>query len=351
MALEGWEHSLAGSVTAPEELAERFGIDPEPLRKVVARYPLRITPYYLGLVREVGDPIWRQCIPDPLELDDAGLAPDPLAEGELSPVPGLIHRYPDRVVWLVSNACAVYCRFCMRKRQVGCGEARVCARTDDALHYLAEHREIRDVILSGGDPLMLSDERLADLLSRIRSIPHVEIIRIGTRVPATLPERITERFCRMLQRFHPVYLNLHFNHPIELTDQAAAACGRLADAGVPLGNQTVLLNGVNDDPATMTRLMQRLLACRVRPYYLHHPDLVAGTAHFRPSVRTGISLMERLRGHTSGLATPYYVIDLPGGKGKVPVLPEYGRWEGDTLHLRTYQGETVSYQDNVLGDC
>ncbi|TWJ19655.1 KamA family radical SAM protein [Geobacter argillaceus] len=345
MAQKGWTKSLAGSITEPAELAERFGIDPEPLQAVAARYPLRITPYYLGLVREVGDPIWRQCVPDPVELDDAGLAADPLAEEALSPVPGLIHRYPDRVVWLVSNACAVYCRFCMRKRQVGCGEARVCARTDDALHYLRGHPEIRDVILSGGDPLLLTDDRLADLLARIRQVPHIEIVRIGTRIPVTLPERITAGFCRLLQRFHPVYLNLHFNHPLELTDQAAAACGRLADAGVPLGNQTVLLKGVNDDPATMTGLMQRLLASRVRPYYLHHPDLVAGTAHFRPSVRTGMALMEKLRGHTSGLANPYYVIDLPGGKGKVPILPEYGRWEGDTLLLRTYQGETVSYRD------
>ena len=317
---------------------------PRLLEAVAAQYPVRISPHYLSLIREPGDPIWRQCVPDPRELDDDQL-PDPLDEERLSPVPGLIHRYPDRVVWLVSDDCAVYCRFCMRKRRLGQSFPSTEENRRAALGYIASHPEIRDVILSGGDPLMLPDGELDGILGRLRAIPHVEILRIGSRVPVVLPARITPELCAILKNYHPLYLNTHFNHPVEITPEAAEACGRLADAGIPLGNQTVLLKGVNDDPATMTLLMQRLLAIRVRPYYLHQMDLVRGTGHFRTPVSCGVRIMAALRGHTSGLASPYYVIDLPEGKGKVPVLPESVRREGERLVITTYTGDVVAYDD------
>jgi len=342
--MEKWQRSLAAGIGSPEELAERFAVDPAALGEVAARYPMRITPHYLELIREPGDPIWRQSVPDPLELDDDQL-PDPLEEERLSPVPGLIHRYPDRVVLLVSSVCAVYCRFCMRKRGVGCAAGITPADLDDACAYIAATPAIRDIILSGGDPLLLPDDALATILDRLRRIPHVEIIRIGSRAPVTLPERITSRLCRLLKPVHPLYLNTHFNHPREVTTASARACARLADAGIPLGNQTVLLRGVNDAPGVMKELMQRLLAIRVRPYYIHQMDLVRGTGHFRTSLAAGIGIMEQLRGHTSGLATPYYVVDLPGGKGKVPILPESLRWEEKRLLVRNYRGEEVEYGD------
>lgn len=313
---------------------------------VAARYPVRLTDYYAALIRTPDDAIGKQCLPDLRELEDSSQCPDPLDETSLSPVPGLIHRYPDRVVLLVSNRCAVYCRFCMRKRMVGSGDAPM-GETDlgTALNYIAAHPEIHDVILSGGDPLMLDDKSLAKILSGLRAIPHVSIIRIGTRIPATLPTRITPELCSLLKRFHPLYINTHFNHPAELTGESARACGLLADAGIPLGNQTVLLRGVNDSVETMRSLMTGLLALRVKPYYLHQMDLVQGTAHFRTSVRTGLEIVRGLRGHISGLAVPHYVIDLPGGKGKVAILPDDVEVEGNTLHLRTYTGERVTYQD------
>ena len=314
--------------------------------RVSERYPVRLTDYYAGLIKSPEDAIGKQCLPDMRELEDSSQCPDPLDENSLSPVPGLIHRYPDRVVLLVSNRCAVYCRFCMRKRMVGCGDAPM--GKDDlhaALAYIAEHPEIHDVILSGGDPLMLDDESLSAILTGLRAIPHVSIIRIGTRVPATLPARITPELCMLLKRFHPLYINTHFNHPAELTEEAAHACGLLADAGIPLGNQTVLLRGVNDSVETMRSLMTGLLTLRVKPYYLHQMDLVQGTSHFRTSVRTGLEIVRGLRGHVSGLAVPHYVIDLPGGKGKVAILPDDVKIEGNTLRLRTYTGEIVMYDD------
>ncbi|QSV45241.1 KamA family radical SAM protein [Geobacter benzoatilyticus] len=343
--METWRRIIADSITTAEELAECLNIDPVPLAQLVRRYPLRITRRYLELIEEPGDPIWRQCVPDPLEMVDEQL-PDPLDEERLSPVPGLIHRYPDRVVWLVSNECAVYCRFCMRKRRVGCRLAGNGGGVwDDAIHYIATTPTIRDVILSGGDPLLLDDECLETILARLRAIPHVEMIRIGTRTPVTLPERITSRLCRMLKRYHPLYINTHFNHPREITPLAAKACARLADSGIPLGNQTVLLAGVNDNPTVMMLLMQRLLAIRVRPYYLHQMDLVRGTGHFRTKVATGLEIMGALRGFTSGMAIPYFVIDAAGGKGKIPLLPDAVERRGNSLLLRNYCGETVEYED------
>ncbi len=340
--MTSWEKQIAAAVTDPAELADHFGVDAAPLHAVTARYPMRITPYYLSLLTSLSDPIARQCLPDLRELVD-DYSPDPLDEESLSPVPGLIHRYPDRVVWLVSNACAVYCRFCMRKRQVGCGATSVSLKPDDALAYIRSNPQIRDVILSGGDPLLLPDDALAHLLDGIKAIPHVEIIRINSRVPVTLPQRVTPALTRLLRRYQPLYLNTHFNHPREVTPESSRACARLADAGIALGNQTVLLQGVNDDPLVMKELMQRLLTIRVKPYYIHQLDLVRGTGHFRVPLVTGLAIMRGLRSHTSGMATPYYVIDLPGGKGKVPLVPEQVRWQGDSLIITTYQGETVAY--------
>jgi lysine 2,3-aminomutase len=344
--MEEWRRNLAECLTSPDELAARFALDKNVLRKVTARFPMRITPYYLGLIKEVGDPIWRQCVPDVRELEDLEQVPDPLCEEELSPVPGLIHRYPDRVVWLVSSVCALYCRFCMRKRYVGCaGSDGGSFSTDAVLDYITAHPEIRDVILSGGDPLLLDDDVLDTILARLRRISHVEIIRIGTRVPVTLPERITPKLCKILSRYQPLYVNTHFNHPAEITPESSTACGRLADAGIPLSNQTVLLAGVNDDQQVMKRLLQLLLTIRVRPYYIHQMDLVKGTAHFRVKLQQGIDIVAGLRGHTSGLATPYYMVDLPGGKGKVPVLPDCVQRNGNTWLLRNYLGEVVEYVD------
>ena len=320
-----WQASLSDSIVSPVELAEKFNLDATALNAVSGRYPFRITRHYFNLIRKVGDPIWKQSVPDLQELHDAAQHADPLNENGLSPVPGLIHRYPDRVVWLVSNSCAVYCRFCMRKRQVGrCSGDINPAGNADALRYIRETPTIRDVVLSGGDPLLLDDCHLEHLLASLRQIPHVEIIRIGTRIPVTFPERITGALCSIIKRYHPVYLNTHFNHPVELTEASRNACAMLADAGIQLGNQTVLLAGVNDDATVIAELFKNLLKIRVKPYYLHQMDLVKGTAHFRTTVNTGLEIMGQLRGHISGLAVPYYVIDLPEGKGKVPLLPEFG---------------------------
>jgi lysine 2,3-aminomutase len=342
--MEKWEKSLTRCITSPDELSGLFRLDAAPLAGVVARYPMRITPYYLGLIEQPGDAIWRQCVPDPAELADLSQSPDPLDEERLSPVPGLIHRYPDRVVWIASSACAVYCRFCMRKRGVGCPDMAP-ANTEDAVAYIAATPAVRDVILSGGDPLLLPDDRIEAILSALRRIPHVEMIRIGSRVPVTLPERITPRLVRMLKRYHPLYVNTHFNHPREITAESSKACAMLADAGIPLGNQSVLLKGVNDDPLVMRALMQRLLAIRVRPYYIHQMDLVKGTAHFRTPISEGVAVMEGLRGHTSGLAVPHYVIDLPGGKGKVEVPTSHITRDGSRLNVTNYLGETLPYDD------
>ena len=345
MAVEDWQQSLKNSITSPMQLAERFQVDVAALEAVTDLYPMRITPYYLGLIEQVGDPIWKQCVPDVAELCGGGLL-DPLGEENLSPVASVIHRYPDRVVFLASGSCASYCRFCTRKRKVGCNSMNISFREQRAgIDYIAATPQIKDVILSGGDPLLLPDLVLGDLLQRIHAIPHVETIRIGSRIPVTLPERITDRLCVLLKKYHPIFLNTHFNHPYELTPQTAEACARLVDAGIPLGNQTVLLRGVNDDPTTMIELFRGLLKMRIKPYYLHQMDLTSGTGHFRTSVTKGLEIMHALRGPVSGMACPHYVIDLPGGKGKVPLLPEYVESFGETLVIRTPEGERLEYPD------
>ncbi len=339
-----WKTILAESLVTAEQLARHFSVQQEQVQKVIERYPLRINPYYLSLIGKPHDPIWRQVMPDIAEINDQHGWEDPLSEHDHSPVSNLIHRYPDRVVLLVSSQCAVYCRYCMRKRKVGKSFSITAETIDAGIGYIRDHVAIRDVILSGGDPLLLDDNDLCHILENIRRIPHVEIIRIHTRAPCTLPQRITRNLSQMLKAFHPLYINVHINHPDEITDQAALACNLLADAGIPLGCQTVLLKGVNDDPGVMKSLMQKLLAIRVKPYYLHHPDLIRGTRHFQTTPDVGLSIMEALRGHTSGLCVPHYVIDLPGGGGKIPLLSEYVvEKRPDKWLIRNYAGKIYEY--------
>ena len=339
-----WERLLKHAITNAAQLAEYFAGDYPALQRVIDRYPLRINSYYLSLIKKPEDPIWKQVVPDERELLDANCMEDPLAEEQYSPVPQIIHRYPDRVLFLVSCQCAVYCRFCTRKRKMGKQHVLTPQAIQDGISYIRFHPEVRDVLISGGDPLLLQDEALCDILAAVRAIPHVEIIRIGTRVPCVLPQRITMRLARMLRKFHPLYVNTHFNHPDEITADAAKACGLLNDAGIPLGCQTVLLKGVNDNPTVMLRLMQKLLAIRVKPYYLHQMDLAKGTGHFRTSITTGLHIMRALNGHVSGMGVPQYVIDLPGGGGKVPLLPEYVvKMKNGTLAVKNREGKIFHY--------
>ena len=347
--MEKWRQILARAVTDPAELARRFDVPEHPLRRAAQRFPMRISPHYWGLIRKVGDPLYRQCVPDERELEDSPeLLEDPLGEEARSPAPCVVHRYKDHCLLLVSGECATYCRFCTRKRRFGvCG--RAAARREEltaGVDYIRAHREIRDVLVSGGDPLLLDDDALEAVLRELRGTPHVEIIRIGTRVPCMLPERITRGLCRMLKKYHPLYMNVHFNHPAELVEKAVEALDRLADAGIVLGSQTVLLKGVNDDPATIRSLMEKLLAARVRPYYLLQMDLVRGGEHFRTPLETGVGIIDALRGHTSGLAVPHFIVDLPGGGGKVELVPQYlKRREGNTIVFRNHLGEEHPYPE------
>jgi len=321
-----------------------FDLDVAEVRRISRHFKTLITPYYAGLIKTKGDPIYRQVVPDPAELVEHSGVSDPLAEDHDSPVPSVVHRYPDRLLFLVSHRCASYCRFCTRKRKVGDPKKIHPKAIEEGLEYIRAHEEIRDVIVSGGDPLMLSDARLEYILTRLRAIPHVEILRIGTRVPCFLPQRVTPKLAAMLRKFHPLFVNVHFNHPDELTPEANQALGLLADAGIPLGCQTVLLKGVNDDPLVMRRLMQKLLMARVRPYYIYQADYVSGTDHLRTTVQKGIEVMEALRGWTSGLAVPYYCIDAPGGGGKIPLLPKYIQSISDEqVVMRNFEGETFVY--------
>jgi lysine 2,3-aminomutase len=315
------------------------------------RLPVGITPYYASIVDRV-DPrngLRRTMIPVSGEFRfDRGEAEDPLAEDADMPVEGLVHRYPDRVLFLVTSFCATYCRYCTRARLVGkTGEYHFNTKQfERALAYIESKPQIRDVLISGGDPLTMSDDRIEWLLTRLRAIPHVEFVRLGTKVPAVLPQRITRAFTAMLRKFHPLWMSVHFMHPDEVTPEVSEACNRLADAGVPLGSQTVLTKDVNDDAETMKRLMHQLLKIRVRPYYIYQCDPIPGSKHFRTSVEKGLEIMEKLRGHTTGYAVPSFVIDAPGGGGKIPLSPTYlvGR-DGDDVLLRNYEGEIFRYPD------
>lgn len=340
-----WQKLLKQSITRADQLAGLPGVDSAAVAAVAQVYPLRINPYYLDLLRRAGPPLLRQAVPDARELaDDVGMD-DPLDEENLSPVPNLVHKYPDRVLFLVSSQCAMYCRFCTRKRKVGRPEMAITEGTIRAgLEYIAANPGIREVLLSGGDPLLLSDRRLEAILAALRRIPTVEVIRIGSRAPCTLPMRVTPALARMLRRYHPLYLNTHFNHPAEITPEAALACARLADAGIPLGCQTVLLRGVNDDPAVMAELLRGLLRIRVKPYYLFQADLTRGTDHFRTPVAEGLAIMRQLIGRISGMAVPTFALDAPGGGGKIPLTPDFIRsLDEATLEFVTAHGLPCSY--------
>ncbi len=329
----------------------RTGILPEHdgrLDSTVRRYPMLISPYYAVLMdlKDARDPIRRQAVPDVAESRSTALDPDPLDEARLEAVPGLIHRYPDRALLLVTNVCTTFCRHCFRKRILSRARVPTAVRNlSEIVHYIARHPEIRDVILSGGDPLILPSRVLARILHRLREIPHVEVIRIGTRVPVTLPMRIADpTLLRILDRYSPIWILTHFNHPREITLEAEAAVRLLLRVGAPVLNQTVLLHGINDRVCTMRTLLRRLIRIGVKPYYLHHPDPVDGTAHFRCTLEEGIAIMEGLRGHISGIAIPTYVVDLPGGGGKVPIQPEYIVRRGtDSWILRNHRGEQFLY--------
>ncbi len=311
---------------------------------------LSVTPHFFNLIDEADpeDAIRRQMIPRIEETlyAETDMA-DPCGEDSHMPVPGLVHRYPDRVLFLVTDRCAAYCRYCTRSRVVsGAGEQELEIDFEAAFRYLEEHTKIRDVLLSGGDPLLFSDQKLEKILSRLRSIPHIEFLRVGSRVPIFLPQRITPEFCQMLQKYHPLFLSIHVNHPRELTIEVKEALERLANHGVPMGNQSVLLRGVNDDVETMRVLVHKLLMCRVRPYYLYQCDLIQGSSHLRAPASKGIEIIEGLRGHTTGYAIPQFVIDAPGGGGKVPVNPDYVIHRDDErVVLRNYEGRTFEYPE------
>ena len=346
--MDEWQQILKGSITTVDELVQRFGeenIDREAAQRAIDNFNLRITPAAARFIEEKGDRFWNQYVPTPDELNIEDGIVDALSEDADSPVPNLTHRYPDRVLFLVSPVCASYCRFCTRRRKVGDPEKIPLNQFEAAFDYLREHTEVRDVILSGGDPFMLSDRRIEHFLKTLREIPHIEIIRIHTRMPSHLPERITPSLCNVLRKYHPVFVNLHFNDPDEITPAAEKAIAMLADAGCPLGSQTVLLDGVNDDPAIMKELMLKLLKNRVRPYYIYQADQIAGAEHFRTSVARGIEVIRGIRGWTSGLAVPHFVIDAPGGGGKIPILPEYVESMTDEeVVVRNYAGERYVYR-------
>jgi lysine 2,3-aminomutase len=348
--MESWQELLRKKgIASLDALAARFGAehfpDLERLRQAAENFEFRISPAMVDLIKSPDDPIWRQYVPTVQELEVHDGIVDSLAEDKDSPVPNITHRYPDRALFLVSPVCAAYCRFCTRRRKVADPEKIPMSQLESGFKYLEEHTEIRDVIMSGGDPLLLSDRRLDEILKRLRTIKHLEVLRIGSRVPCHLPERITPELCAILKKYHPLYINTHFNHPDELTPAAVTALGMLADVGIPLGCQTVLLRGVNDDVAVMKTLMQKLLAARVRPYYIYMCDQVAGAEHFRTTVEKGLEIVKGLRGWTSGLAVPHFVIDAPGGGGKIPLLPEYVvKITDKEVILRNYAGKRYKYK-------
>jgi lysine 2,3-aminomutase len=349
-----WKWHLRKSVRDVRSFEKLLGVDfGERKRRIfeqtVAKFPLAVTPYYLSLIDAddfENDPVFRQAFPSPKELDIGRFdMSDPLHEDEDSPVPGITHRYPDRVLFHVSNLCSMYCRHCTRKRKVG-DQDTVPSKQElmAGIDYIRNTPTVRDVLLSGGDPLMLSDERLDWILGELRSIDHVDVVRIGTRMPVVLPFRITDDLVRVLSKHHPLWLNTHFNHPREMTASSRAALEKLANAGIPLGNQSVLLAGVNDCQRLIKTLNQKLVRNRVRPYYLYQCDMSEGLTHFRTPVGKGIEIMESLRGHTSGFAVPTYVIDAPGGGGKIPVMPNYVvSWGTNKVILRNYEGVITTY--------
>ena len=349
-----WKWQLKNRVTSLEQLQQHIPnlteAETEGARLADTKLAMAITPQFFNLIdtEDPECPIRRQVIP---AIDETFDSPwemaDPCGEDSHSPVPGLVHRYPDRVLFLVTDRCAAYCRYCTRSRMVSNATGYgFRPNFEQQLDYIREHPEVRDVLLSGGDPLLLSDDKLRLLLTKLREIPHVEFIRIGSRIPIFLPQRITPELCAMLKEFHPLFVSVHANHPRELTTEVRAGLARLADAGIPLGNQSVLLKGVNDDETVMKALLQKLLMCRVRPLYIYQCDLINGSAHLRTSVRRGLEIMETLRGHTTGYAVPQYVIDAPGGGGKVPVAPNYVlSHNADRVVIRNFEGKVFEYPE------
>ncbi len=349
---EDWHWQIKHRIRSRDELLQIIKLtaeEEEGARKASGRLSMAITPYWASLIdpEDPECPLRRQAVPVTAE---SVISPhemiDPCAEDRDSPVPHLVHRYPDRVLLLATEHCAMYCRHCTRRRLVGEHEKEDgnSSRFDAALDYIKSNRKVRDVLISGGDPLILEDEEIEKLLEKIRAIPHVEFLRLGTRVPVTLPQRITEKLVTMLKKYSPIWISIHFNHPKEITKRCKIACDMLAEAGIPLGSQTVLLKGINDRPYIMKRLMHELLRIRVRPYYIYQCDPVRGTQHFRTPVAAGINIMEKLRGHTSGYALPTYVIDGPGGGGKIPVGPNYVLSQAKGKYvLRNYKGKIYTY--------
>jgi lysine 2,3-aminomutase len=344
--MELWQQMIRDSIHSVDQLVDKFNLDRNTAQELDGFFQARINPYYLSLIRYPGDPIWLQCVPDRVELEDYEGAEDPLMEDAMSPVPNITHRYPDRALFLVTSQCGLYCRFCTRKRKVGNQQKISMRGLESAFRYLEQHTEIRDVILSGGDPLMLTDAMLEKILQRLRQIPHLEIIRLGTKMPCVLPQRITQNLCDMIKKYHPVYINTHFNHPWEITAESTKACEMLANVGCPVGNQMVLMKGVNDHPDIVKELMQKLLKIRVRPYYMYMADETKGANHFRTSIETGLEIIENLRGHTSGLAIPHFVIDAPGGGGKIPLIPNYVlHKDNEKIILRNFKHKIYVYKN------
>jgi len=357
-----WKWQVKNRITTVEDLKRYMPLtesEEEGVRKCLENLRMSITPYYLSLMdpQNQNDPIRKQAIPTSNELSRSSAdLDDPLHEDGDSPVPGLTHRYPDRALLLITDQCAMYCRHCTRRRFAGqMDDAQPLNQIDKAIEYIRNTPVIRDVLLSGGDALLVSDERLESIIRKLREIPHVEVIRIGSRVPVVMPQRITDDLVNMLKKYHPIWLNTHFNHSKEITPESKKAIDRLADAGIPLGNQSVLLRGVNDCVHVMRELVHNLVKIRVRPYYIYQCDLSRGIEHFRTSVSKGIEIIEGLRGHTSGYAVPTYVIDAPGGGGKIPVMPQYLISQSpDKVVLRNYEGVIATYsqpRDYQSPDC
>lgn len=356
-----WKWQMKNRINSIDTLGEYIRLSNDEMKGISAclkKFRMAITPYYASLMdpHDPNCPIRKQSIPSIHELISHKCdLDDPLNEDSDSPVPGLTHRYPDRVLLLVTDQCSMYCRHCTRRRMAGQKDGALPKKQIEiALEYIRKTPVIRDVIISGGDPLTLGDKEIEFILRELRQIPHVEIIRIGTRTPVVLPQRITKELCEMIQKYQPVWINTHFNHPKEITPEATAACDMMSNHGIPLGNQSVLLKGVNDCPHIMKELMHKLLKIRVRPYYIYQCDLSRGIGHFRTSVGKGVEIMENLRGHTSGLAVPHFVIDAPGGGGKIPITPQYLISQTDNkVILRNYQGEIFVYTepDNDKSHC
>ncbi len=350
-----WRWQVRNRLSSLEELHRYLRLTSPEVRGIKmarGRFPVAITPYWASLLDPVNPrcPLRMQVIPTAAEhLVSKHEMLDPLAEDSHSPAPGIVHRYPDRVLLLPLNMCAAYCRYCTRSRWVGDeNEMLLGPRFDGAIDYLKQHKEIRDVLISGGDPLLLSDRRLDELVGRLRAIPHIEFIRIGTRVPVFLPMRITPELVSTLRKHHPLWISIHFNHPKEITPEVKKACEMLADGGFPLGSQSVLLKGINDDPAVFKQLFHDLLKIRVRPYYIYQCDPVTGTTHFRTPVSKGVEIIAALRGHTTGYAVPTFVVDAPGGGGKVPIGPNYVvEHASGVLRLRNYTGREFAYYEET----